>query len=89
MNTRMQKKQAKQTMTALQVQLQSNPTDQQLVQNERRAVLHYTQLARASICMAKEKANIRWLDLADGNNKFFNSAIREIRVIKNISCIYN
>lgn len=76
-------------MTALKTQLQLNPTSHQLIQSERKAVNHYTQLARVEIGMAKEKANVRWLDMADGNNKFYHNAIRERRVINNISCIYN
>lgn len=32
-------------------------------------------MKRVDLNMAKEKANVRWIDMADSNNKFYHAAI--------------
>lgn len=88
-NTHMQLIQAKEKMFTLQSELQSNPANQETIRREREAVHQYSNIARVEVGIAREKANVRRLDNAYGNNKYFHSAIKERRQINNMSCIYN
>lgn len=46
-------------------------------------------MKRVDLNMAKEKANVRWIDMADSNNKFYHAAISERRATNKILSIFS